>query len=113
MVESGVVDHEVLKKELQPFIEAKIDTLALGCTHFPFLRKDIQKIMGNDVEILDSGAAVGRQVQRILEKEHLLSTDTGVYKAYTTGNLAQFKSLLNRLGSKALHGKIHVEAIQI
>jgi glutamate racemase len=81
--EIDAVLHEVLDK----FKNEQIDTLALGCTHFPLIRESIQKQLGPDVRLLDSGAAIARQGKRILE-HNKIQTDSSnpSYILYTTGN---------------------------
>jgi glutamate racemase len=104
MVESGDIDMVVLEKELKPFTEAGIDTLALGCTHFPFLKDQIQDIVGNTVHILDSGDAIARQVRRVIQQEGIESEAVqGTHKFYTTGDEEQFTKQLQRLVSLDPH----------
>jgi len=91
MIENGQKDSnnvkELLERFLIPLTDKKIDVLVLGCTHFPFLRSVIQKIAGSHVLILDSGEAVGRQVNHILEHEEIQTPDKKpLYHFYTTGN---------------------------
>lgn len=87
-----------LRKILLPFEKAKIDVLALGCSHFPFLRKQIQKILGSKVLLLDSGAAIARQVERVLLNRNELSKGKNVqYKFYTTGDKKQFGLVVEKL----------------
>jgi glutamate racemase len=75
-VEQGVTTGPEIEKELRhilkPIISAKCDVLALGCTHYPFLRKTIDKIIGPRVLFLDSGAAVARHAKRILTENKTL-----------------------------------------
>ena len=64
-----ITDTEMLliEKELQPFIEAKVDSLVLGCTHYPFLTEAITKIMGGNVELFESGLPVAQEVKRRIQ----------------------------------------------
>ncbi len=81
----------LLRHEFQPFIEKGIDTLVLGCSHFPLIADLITEIIGNEVEILDSGGAIARQVERILRAENLLSgSKISKQMFYTTGNKENF-----------------------
>lgn len=70
-VEQGELDgpatRELVAEQVEPLLEAGADTLVLGCTHFPFLRPVVQSVAGADVEILDTGAAVARELRRRLE----------------------------------------------
>lgn len=91
--------EEVLREVLRPFVEAQVDTLALGCSHFPFFKDTMQKILGENVQILDSSGAIARQIGKILEKENLKSTQTPVENIfYTTGNIAVFSRVLQAMG---------------
>ena len=51
-----------------------IDTLVLGCTHYPFVSNTLRKYLAPGVELLESGAPVARQTRRLLEGRHLLAT---------------------------------------
>ncbi len=78
---------KILEKELKPFIEKKVDVLALGCSHFPLIYSKIKKKLPN-VLILDSAGAVVRQVERILNNNKILSNSNKArYNFYTTGGL--------------------------
>jgi glutamate racemase len=112
MVESGDVDMTVLQEELQPFQKAGIDTIALGCTHFPFVKQQIQEVVGKNVHILDSGEAIARQVQRVLQQEGIESESVkGNHKFYTTGDEEQFRAQLTRL--VALEPHVTIKTIDI
>ncbi len=77
LVESGQAEspetRDLLKKHLEPLLEQGVDTLVLGCTHFPFLRPALKQFLSPEVQIIDSGEAVARQTRRILEKGGLLN----------------------------------------
>jgi len=64
---------KLLNKYLKPMLKFNIDHLVLGCTHYPFLIPQIKKIIGNDIIIIDSGAAVAKQTKAILKKHNLLT----------------------------------------
>ena len=70
-VESGDLDgpetRELLKRYVTPLLERDADTLVLGCTHYPFLRPALADLCGPGVALIDTGAAVARQVARVLE----------------------------------------------
>lgn len=77
-----------LKKTLTVFSQEDIDTLVLGCTHFPFLKEQMKHILGNSILLLDSGDAIARQVRRVLEHNETLRTEgEGKVALYTTGNI--------------------------
>ncbi len=58
----------LLRAYLDPMLEAGIDSLVLGCTHYPFLRPAIEQIVGPDVQIIDPAPAVARQTGRVLAR---------------------------------------------
>jgi len=71
LIESGQADSEatleLLAKHLEPIQDAGADTLVLGCTHYPFLRKSIRKLLGESITLIDTSDAVVRQLKRQLE----------------------------------------------
>jgi glutamate racemase len=80
-VERGDIDGEdttgLLTQYLRPLQAALVDVVVLGCTHYPLLRTSIEMVMGPDVQVLDSGAAVAAQVVRVLDDRGLRSTGAG------------------------------------
>jgi len=74
LVERAAVDTPEIRATLRPIVdqvlERNVDVLVLGCTHYFFLRSTIQSMLGPDVSVLDTGAPVARQAQRILERDH-------------------------------------------
>lgn len=92
---------KVLEKELMPFKTSNIDVLALGCSHFPLIKTQMQKHLPN-ILILDSSDAVSRQVLRILVHNNLISTsNNSSYNFYTTGELKVMEYFVNKLTIKA------------
>jgi len=101
--------NKLLPEELKIFKENNIDTLVLGCSHFPLIKDRIQKYLPN-VLILDSGDAVVRQVQRILEHNKMLSNSGNAsYNFYTTGSLETLKYFVSKLTNKAKLSRISFE----
>ncbi len=103
MVESApsIGDEQLtlIAQELEPFIQARIDSLVLGCTHFPFLTSAINQIMGNDVRLFESAMPVAKEVKRRLEGvENTLTTDGNIiYYSSAPGKAqATFNRLLKR-----------------
>lgn len=62
---------ELLREYLNPVIDAGADTVVLGCTHYPYVRNVIQEIVGNNVTIIEPGAAVAKQLTRRLDELNL------------------------------------------
>ena len=91
--------YTILESALKPMLEEGIDTVVLGCTHFPFVIPAIETIVGPGVRVIDPSPAIARQVQRLLEEKGLLNKTINQSKVqyFTTGNLDQLQDLLPRL----------------
>lgn len=78
LIEAGKADSkdtlELLAKHLEPIQDAGADTLVLGCTHYPFLRKAIRKLLGDSITLIDTSEAVVRQLKRQLEDKSITSS---------------------------------------
>lgn len=78
LIENGLLHTqemtELLTNYLKPMLEAKIDYLVLGCSHYPYLIPQIREILPNKVTIIDSGEAVARQTKAVLKERQLLQT---------------------------------------
>ncbi len=101
-VEAGAFDtsetERLLRHCLQPLLEASIDQLVLGCTHYPFLHSAIERIVGPEVEIIDPAPAVARQVGRVLEERGSSpATQPARHVFCTTGDPVLFSGTLQRL----------------
>lgn len=98
LIEQGIFSGEKITKAVRnviaPLTKSRVDVVALGCTHFPFLRELIQKELGNTVLLLDSGAAIGRQVTSILEKnKSFTSKKNAEHIVYTTGDTSTLENI--------------------
>ena len=102
-VETGALDtpetEALLRHYLTPMLDAGIDQLVLGCTHYPFLSPVIQRIAGPEVTLIDPAPAVARQVERVLARRNLLAPagQTGRHRFYTSGDPAKFSALARTL----------------
>jgi glutamate racemase len=102
-IEKGALDapetRSILEDALLPMLEKNIDTVVLGCTHYPFVIPLIQKIAGENVRVIDPAPAVARQVRRLLEagKAENLSEAQGNVRVFTSGDVGHVKSLLPKL----------------
>jgi glutamate racemase len=73
-----------LRRDLAPMLNHPIDHLVLGCTHYPFLRKTLKKILPKNVTIVDCGEAVAKQTKRLMEKHELQNEGDGKTAYFTT-----------------------------
>lgn len=109
LVEEGWVGkpetNMILKKYLRPLKSKSIETLILGCTHYPFLKKDIERIMGKNCRVLDAPGIVSEKLVEYLNRhpeiEEKLSKN-GERTFYTTDDPERFK----RFGEKFLGQRI-------
>lgn len=74
-IERGELNSEttikLLQQYIQPLLSEGADTIVLGCTHYPFVKQAIRKIVGPDISLIDTGAAVAKQVQNKLAEQDL------------------------------------------
>ena len=87
---NGPDPRALLERYLEPLLNAGVDTLVLGCTHYPFLMPLIRQLTGPDVMILDPSPAVARQLRHRLEKGGLLAEqDAGGGERYFTSGTGE------------------------
>jgi glutamate racemase len=102
-IEQGGLESKMTRKILEsalfPMLEKGIDTVVLGCTHYPFVIPLIQEIVGPEVRVIDPAPAVARQVKRVLDSYAILNLRdrSPLPQLFTSGNLNQFKTLLPKL----------------
>jgi glutamate racemase len=80
-IEKGDLDStktkKLLEKYLKPVIDSNADHVVLGCTHYPLLKKQMQKILGRKVKIIDSGTAIAKRTKHILQRENIENKTRG------------------------------------
>lgn len=86
LVENGFIDkndpivHLTVERYLASLKENNVDTLILGCTHYPILREVIAEVMGDSVSLIDSGMETAYYAKKVLKRENLLAPETQVGK---------------------------------
>ena len=96
LIEKGDLEATIplLKKYLQPMLNAKADNIVLGCTHYPFLIPIIKELVPANVNIVDSGEAVAKQTYKILNQQKLFAASNAKSNcAYYTNNNSQLLTL--------------------
>lgn len=95
----GEQTRQLLKSYLQPMLENDCDTIILGCTHYPFLRPLLADLLPASIQIIDTGEAVARHLQKILiqSASQALSANKPSIKLTATGDLNGFKTTLTHL----------------
>jgi glutamate racemase len=108
MIEAGETEgpalESMLRAQLQPLVSAGIDELVLGCTHYPFVRPLLQKVLGPGVKIIDPAPAVARQVKRLLARKRAIQdSGPGGTDFYTSGDPDAFsKTIFHLLGEETV-----------
>ncbi len=107
LAEDGWTENQVAlltaKEYLKSLKEIGIDTLILGCTHYPILKKTISKVMGSGVRLIDSGEETAKDVKIFMEENNLLNKKNtkGNHKFFVTDFPNNFKQISERfLGQK-------------
>ncbi|SCY72821.1 glutamate racemase [Flavobacterium caeni] len=99
LIEEGKIDSpemtRLLHEYLEPMIAANIDYLVLGCSHYPYLIPQIQKILPKHIKIIDSGEAVARQTQKVLEEKVGLNPSGGEHAFYTNADPKVLSDILH------------------
>jgi len=95
----GGETRQILEKALDPMLAEGIDTIVMGCTHYPFVIPLIQSITGPGVRIIDPAPAIARQTRRLLDHHHILNLEQipGKVRYFTTGEIDKFSKLLTVL----------------
>jgi glutamate racemase len=104
IVETGDVDgphaERMLRDLIEPLLAWGVDVIVLGCTHYPFLRRPIERLVGSEVHIVDSGEAIARRVRAVLtERDQVRSGDdsAGSFSILTSGDPGQVETAAGRL----------------
>jgi len=99
----GKKTRRILENALKPMLAEGIDTVVLGCTHYPFVIPLIQQIVGPDVQVIDPAPAIARQVRRVLEREGMLQSGdaAGRVEFETSGDPVKFMKMVRRLGRES------------
>ncbi|MFZ5647330.1 MAG: glutamate racemase [Bacillota bacterium] len=103
LVESGM--HEspeaahMLKRFISPLLDRGVDTIVLGCTHYPFLKEMVGSIAGPGITVIDTGEAVARQVNRVIRQHGIENTGdkAGAEVFHTSGSASEVKAVIKKL----------------
>ncbi|HEX9664249.1 MAG TPA: glutamate racemase [Patescibacteria group bacterium] len=106
------VTKKVLRKYLKPLKDKRVDTLILGCTHYPVLLKDIRAIMGKNCHVPDPGKVVVDKFYDYLNRHPEIAaklSKKGTVKFLTTNSTEKF----NRIGSKLYGEQVRAEKVEL
>lgn len=90
---------ETLRRYLKPMIDAGVDTLILGCTHFPVLSSIIRKVLGNSVTLINMGEATAKAMEKMLRHSDSLNdgAKAAEYKFFASDKTEAFANMVNIL----------------
>mgnify|MGYP001814744454 CR=1 FL=1 len=102
LVEEGwqdeAVTEEIATRYLEPLVAARVDTVVLGCTHYPLLTRTLRRVLGDGVRLIDSAAAVARQVDTLLGERDLAAAGATVEHHFcVTDSTARFRRLAHQI----------------
>ena len=103
LIESGKKDSDemtqLLVEIINPLLSSGIDYLVLGCSHYPYIKENLQELLPNNVKIIDSGVAVARQTLAILQDSKLLNTskEIGQHQLYSNANPTVLQELIGNM----------------
>src|SRR5437588_3149436 len=102
---------ETVREYCAPLRDAEVDTVILGCTHYPLVAPMLQRMLGRGVMLVTSGTGVARSVERALTARGLLNprNDEGSYRFSCTGDVDSFRALGTRFLQMPLEEVVHVE----
>jgi glutamate racemase len=100
-IEKGELETDqtrsILEKALIPMLNRKIDTIVLGCTHYPFVIPLIKQIVGPDVRVIDPAPSIARQTARLLKLNGQTDNNRGPLIFFTSGEVEKFTDQVSEL----------------
>lgn len=110
LAEEGLEKHQAAKliagEYLKVFKRKKIDTLILGCTHYPLLEKTIQTVIGKEVTIINSAKPTADKLEELLAEKSLFSESSPKYEFYVTDAPERVLKVASRFFGKVLNGSL-------
>jgi glutamate racemase len=102
---------ETVRAYCEPLRDADVDTVILGCTHYPLVAPMLQRTLGRNVRLVTSGQAIARRVEHALERRELSNPqdEEGDYRFLCTGNVDAFRELGTRFLQMPLGDIVHVD----
>ncbi|MFO2462350.1 glutamate racemase [Pseudomonas sp. 15FMM2] len=102
LIETGDLNslalRQLLRGYVEPLLEAGCDTIILGCTHYPFLKPLLAQMLPSSISLIDTGAAVARQLQRLLGEHELLADgNPQATQFWTSGDPQHLTNILPKL----------------
>lgn len=119
LVENGCYSAEdpivqlAVVRYIAPLRDAEVDTVILGCTHYPFLRDALQRAFGDGVTLIDSGREGARMLSDLLREENSLNTEgTGQFDCYVTDRTMHFIGVAESFLSLDIAAHVHEISVE-
>jgi len=114
LVEKGWTDNEVVemtaKAYLEGFKQSGIDTLILGCTHYPLLKRAIRKLMGRGVRLVDSAEETAKEVELLLKRGSIMRKNgKGAHSFFVTNAPERFIKVGRRFLGEKVESAVRIE----
>jgi glutamate racemase len=111
----GAETTAAVRRYAEPLKEAKVDTVILGCTHYPLIRPIFQRVFGRDVTLVFSAEETAREVAETLSRKGIENDPKreGGYRFLTTGDIDRFEELGKRFLQLPLDGVARVEIAEL
>jgi glutamate racemase len=114
LAEEGWTDNAVVEMTVKIYLESLrqsgIDTLILGCTHYPLLKKAIRKFMGNGVKLVDSAEEIAKNVGAVLKKQSLVrKSGKGTHGFFVTDAPDRFVKIGRRFLGEKVESAVRIE----
>lgn len=119
IIEEGLFYHnvnivyDIVDLYLKDLKSTKIDTLILGCTHYPLLSEIIYNYFNNNINLIDPGIAVSNFIKSYLTEKDLLCQNGSIRKFYVSDNLDKFGDIANKFLGKDITQNIHTINLDI
>jgi glutamate racemase len=111
LTEEGWEDHTVTKmvieEYLTPLLNKQIDSLVLGCTHYPILKKALKEFVGEDIKLVDSAEAVTERLAKVMEQTNEAKTGSDFF--YVSDNEDKFRLIASRILNQEIETLINVK----
>jgi len=102
LIEAGKLDdtstYNLVREYLQPMLDEGVDSIVLGCTHYPFLLKVFRDVAGSEIDIVDTGSAISDQLSRVMSATSNHQQETAPADVfYSSGDIYHTQDMINRL----------------
>ncbi|GKQ42093.1 glutamate racemase [Companilactobacillus sp. RD055328] len=97
MIESGIIDESIISRELQYFKDKNIESIVLGCTHYPIIREEISGFFDDKVKIIDPSYNTAEKLIEVLTENNMLGNQRQSVDFYTTADSNSFDQAITRI----------------